>query len=164
MKIVTWNCNGKFREKYRAISRFTADVYVIQECENPEAAASEDYRAFARNFLWIGKNPNKGLGIFAKPSMQMERLEWQTAGLEYFLPCQINGLVDVIGVWAMKPYTKQYLDFQTRNYGHFGKRTIVLGDFNSNARWDATYSAGAYGRLLSGLSAKGLASACHHTR
>lgn len=34
MKIVSWNANGKFREKYKAILELDADIYVIQECEN----------------------------------------------------------------------------------------------------------------------------------
>ena len=35
MKIISWNCNGKFREKFSAILEEDADIYVIQECENP---------------------------------------------------------------------------------------------------------------------------------
>lgn len=143
MRLVTWNCNGKFREKFRAIALLDADLYVIQECENPVASSAEGYRVFAENHPWIGKNRSKGLGIFARPSLSLELLGWDTDGLDYFLPCRAAGIVDVVGVWAMKPYTRQYLDFQTRNYCRYGESSIVLGDFNSNARWDGTYSAGA---------------------
>lgn len=36
MKIISWNCRGKFREKYAVLEKMDADIYVIQECENPE--------------------------------------------------------------------------------------------------------------------------------
>ena len=34
MKIISWNANCKFREKYKDIAKLEADIYVIQECEN----------------------------------------------------------------------------------------------------------------------------------
>ena len=36
MRIISWNANGKFREKFSFILNGAADIYVIQECENPE--------------------------------------------------------------------------------------------------------------------------------
>ena len=65
---------------------------------------------------------------------------------------------------GMKPYTKQYLDFQSRKYCRCGENAIVLGAFNSNARWGGTYSAGAYGTFTAALAGKKLVSAYHHTR
>ena len=35
MRIITWNCNGKFHESFKEIIKEKADVYVIQECGNP---------------------------------------------------------------------------------------------------------------------------------
>lgn len=59
----------------------------------------------------------------------------------------------------MKPYTKQYLDFQRRKYCRCGENAIVLVAFNSNARWGGTYSAGAYGTFTAALAGKKLVSA-----
>ena len=42
MKIISWNCNGKFREKFKDIIEEDADIYVIQECEDPVKAKSEE--------------------------------------------------------------------------------------------------------------------------
>ncbi len=164
MRIVSWNCNGKFREKYKEIARFPADVYVIQECEDPASVLSANYKSFAANSLWIGDNRHKGLGIFANSSLRIERLLWETEGTNYFLPCRINNSATVVGIWAMKPYTRQYLDFQNKNFCRFGKDTVILGDFNSNAKWDSSYSAGAYETFVSALNDKGIVSAYHYTR
>lgn len=36
MKIISWNCNRKFRKKYKKILKYEADIYVILEAERPE--------------------------------------------------------------------------------------------------------------------------------
>lgn len=53
LKIVSWNCNGKFREKFHEIAEEEADIYVISECENPAESTEEEYREFAGdNYFW----------------------------------------------------------------------------------------------------------------
>ena len=56
MKIVSWNCAGKFREDYETIFKQNADIYVIQECEDPKDAREEykEYKGFVEKFA--GKN------------------------------------------------------------------------------------------------------------
>ncbi|MBK5242558.1 hypothetical protein [Clostridium sp.] len=34
MRIVSWNCNGAFRKKYKAIKKLNCDIYEIQGKEN----------------------------------------------------------------------------------------------------------------------------------
>ena len=36
MKIVSWNCNGKFRAKFQEIAKLCTGIRVIQKCENPD--------------------------------------------------------------------------------------------------------------------------------
>ena len=85
MKIVTWNCQGGFREKFEHIKLLKADIYVIQECTDPEASRGteyEDYCKFAgekgKDYYWIGNEPSeevkspKGLGIFVKNGLETE--------------------------------------------------------------------------------------------
>ena len=74
MKIISWNCNGKFREKFSSIIEEDADIYVICECENPAESKSDEYREFAGyNYAWVGDYHYKGLGIFAKEDIKLEK-------------------------------------------------------------------------------------------
>ena len=55
MRIVSWNCNGKFREKFKKMKDLNADIYVIQECENPQNYIDTAYSDFAKNYIWNGE-------------------------------------------------------------------------------------------------------------
>ena len=90
MKIVTWNCNGKFSTKFPAILEEDADIYVIQECENPLIAKSEEYLEFASNYYWVGENQYYGLGIFAKDNVKLELVDLDDNGLRYFIPVNVD--------------------------------------------------------------------------
>lgn len=98
MRIVSWNCNGKFREKFKKIKELDADIYVIQECENPQCYAGTAYSGFAKNYIWNGENKNKGLGIFAKESISIQRNGWDAYCLRNFLSVKVNHDFDLLGV------------------------------------------------------------------
>lgn len=86
--------------------------------------------------MWTGNNKHKGLGIFARPEISMERLDWDSNSLELFLPCRINDDFNLLGVW-----TKQANSPNFAYIGQFWKylqaykeklsagKTIVCGDF-----------------------------------
>ena len=63
MKIVTWNCNGGLRNKLHAVDSLDADLVVVLECEDP-AQSTKAYREWAGDYIWYGKNKNKGIGVF----------------------------------------------------------------------------------------------------
>ena len=111
MKIITWNACCKFREKYSLLSQYDADILVIQECEDPSRSLCQAYRAFSGQYVWTGANKNKGLGIFCKPGLQIDSLNWESRSLSYFLPVRINDSFDLIGVWACKPYIEAIYEY-----------------------------------------------------
>lgn len=49
MKILSQNCNGKFREKYKEVLKYKADIYVIQECEKPDKYFNKKYENFIKD-------------------------------------------------------------------------------------------------------------------
>ena len=76
MRIVSWNCNNKFREKYKEILALKADVYVIAECEDPAQCEDVRYQVLMRNGYWVGDLPYKGLAVFStSPDIRLERLD-----------------------------------------------------------------------------------------
>ena len=147
MKIVSWNCNGAFRKKYDIINQLNADLYIIQECENPEKYPSDlEFQKFSSNYLWKGDNENKGLCIFAKKSITLNEIShndiWRTGNLKWFLPVNVNNKFNLIAVWAHNAdakafdYIGQFWLFFNQNKRLFNK-SIICGDFNSNPIWDS---------------------------
>lgn len=143
MKIVSWNCNGAFRKKLHHIQHLEADIYIIQECEDPKQSTSSEYKSWASNYLWVGASKNKGLGIFAKPGIKLTALPLELGRLESFLPCLINDQIFLLAVWTRQAnsptfgYIGQVCKYLEQfKYTLENKDAWVIGDFNSNTRWD----------------------------
>ena len=145
MKIVTWNCNGAFRKKYEAISALDADIYIIQECEDPLQTKDQGYKDFSINHVWLGDSKNKGVGIFAKKEHSLKKLDWtnqfQDHTVKYFLPVLLNNSHQILGVWTHKNnspnfgYIGQFWKYLQVNQTKFNN-ILIAGDFNSNVIWD----------------------------
>ncbi len=186
MKIVTWNCNGALRNKINEIDSLKADILIIQECEDPEQS-SIDYRNWAGHYLWIGKSKNKGVGVFAKKGHELKKLDWsgsykieglefshpsltwKTEDLELFLPCKINDEINLLAVWtkaANSPsfgYMGQFWKFiQIHRTDLSQKKTIILGDFNSNSIWDEPDRWWSHSDVVRELKSSGLESLYHY--
>lgn len=137
LKIVSWNANCKFREKYTEIAKLGADIYVIQECENSETSKNPEYGEFVKNGFWIGDIPFKGLMVFSpNPEIKLELLNWGTQGYRFFLPVRVNDSFTLIGSWACDPYIQEFTDFIHAAKKNFGRDTVIIGDLNSNVLFD----------------------------
>lgn len=160
MKIVTWNCNGALRKKFRYLDNFDADIYVIQECENPSEINHGEYKEWSGNYLWFGDNKNKGIGIFAKKDIELKRLDWsdnfKDHKVKYFLPCTVNNKFDLLAVWTHynNSPTFGYIG-QLWKYLQLNKdklsNCLILGDFNSNQIWDKWDRWWNYSDVVNGL-------------
>lgn len=171
MKIVSWNCNGALRKKLAAVRDLDADVYVIQECEDPARCESDEYRSWASNHLWIGDNKNKGLGVFAREGFSLRRVDLDPGPLQLFLPCVLSDRFSLLAVW-----TKQANSPTFRYIGQVWKylqlhrdflRTesaALIGDLNSNSIWDVWDRWWNHSDVVRELQELGLSSAYHHVR
>ena len=74
MKVFSWNCNGALKKKLDIILKIEADIYNIQECENPAESKDEKFKIWANNYLWKGDNKNKGIDVFAKANFKLSPL------------------------------------------------------------------------------------------
>lgn len=161
MRIVSWNCNGAFREKYKLVKALEADVYVIQECEKPEKYY-EFVADFCPNYIWTGEKESKGLCVFAKDGIQMVKNDWKSYCLRHFLSARINNAFDLLGVWTGAPYIEEYYIYQTINLDRYSKNLIIAGDFNSNAKWDKEHGSRNHSAVVRQLEQLSLASAYHY--
>ena len=59
MRVISWNCNLKFKEKFELVSSYNPDICFIQECEKLSDDFFPDY-----DYFWTGRNEKKGLGIW----------------------------------------------------------------------------------------------------
>lgn len=161
MKIVSWNCNGGFSEKFKSITdkklkktTYTdANIYVIQECEYPENE-DEEYKEFAgkegKDYFWVG-NKDKGLGIFNKCKAELKRIEL-AGNYEHFIAVRVDDSFNLLAVWAMdkdkekglNPYVQMIHDFLDENNDNeelFDGTLIICGDFNSNVVFNYKHKA-----------------------
>lgn len=170
LKIVSWNCNGKFRKKFKEIIEEDADIYVIQECEDPAQSSDEEYREFAGdNYFWIGHLHYKGLGIFAKEDVNIERMD-DNGEFEHFLPVRVNDRFNLLGVWAMgrnkekglNAYVEMIHDYFDANENLFDENLIMCGDFNSSVEFNDHHPEKKNHTVLNEkLECKGLISVYH---
>lgn len=161
MKIVSWNCNGSFRTKYKRILELDADIYVIQECE-PLDEIKGELKKIISNGIWEKGANKKGVLVFSKPDIKLEKMEWDTFGMRVFIPIMVNDLFPLVAVWTTKPaYIEEFYIWYLVNIERLNKEVIIVGDFNSNAIWDKKHSNRGHLAVVKGLKKRGLESVYH---
>lgn len=161
MKIVTWNCNGKFREKRNRLFLLDADLYVVQECENPKRYPTF-LSAVDGRYLWSGSSDHKGIAVFWKNGIRVKDNGWKTYGLRHFLSVNVNQRFDLVAVWAGFPYIEEYYIYQQIYLDRYTDQTVVIGDFNSSAIWNKEHGERNHSAVVDQMKRVGLVSAYHH--
>jgi exodeoxyribonuclease III len=146
MKVITWNCNMAFRKKAEIILAYKPDILVVPESEHPDKLLFNDATLKPNDSLWFGKNKNKGLGIFSYSSFRFKVLNIHNDSLQMIIPIAVSGGqfdFTLFAIWANNPADPdgQYVTQVWKALHHYdssiaSKKTILIGDFNSNTIWD----------------------------
>ena len=164
-----------FRKKKEQALKLKPDILIIQECEDPSRKGKwEEFN----NYVWVGDNPNKGIGIFSKKNYEIEKLnDLKIDYSKYVIPVKIKGdnqELKLFAIWAMnnkEDRKKRYIGQVYTAINHYDEfidsNTIIAGDFNWNYIWDESPDSPLYGNLNDTtkiLNNKGLFSVYHNLR
>jgi exonuclease III len=144
MRIISWNCQGKFRAKLADVWKFQPDVLVIQECEDFEQYNFK-FEIEPTSKIWVGDRKPKGLGILSFGNCLVEKIESKSVG-RFVIPVRVRSEeveITLFAIWAMDDKIQprnRYIGQVWLALQEFepllNERTILIGDFNSNAIWD----------------------------
>jgi exonuclease III len=161
MRLVTWNiARGTAAEKEPFILPLLADVLVLQECARPDEINDRH--------LWFGPNVSKGVSVQTFGDYRLSPLPVRPDVPPFFIPLEVIGPESfiLIAVWAQKePYL--YVEGVSRAIAAYAdligtRATVLIGDFNSNAIWNAEHPAEHnHSAIVSRLDQLGCASAYH---
>lgn len=171
MKIITWNCNMAFRKKAVYILAHNPDILIIPECEHPDKLPFVENTPIPTDFIWMGDNKNKGLGIFSYSHFRFKVLRNHNPNLKTIIPVKVTGndvQFTLFAIWANNPTDPdgQYVEQIWKALAHYKRQlkstqTILIGDFNSNTIWDKKFRIGNHSHVVERLEKKGIHS-CYH--
>jgi exonuclease III len=160
-----------FRKKADFILSYKPDILIVPECEHPDKLKFNADIPKPNDILWFGTNQNKGLGIFSYSNLRFKLLDNHNPELRMIIPIAITGGnfdFTLFAIWANNPNDPdgQYIE-QIWKAIHFydelliSKKTILIGDFNSNTIWDKTSRVGNHTDVVKQLEEKGIYSSYH---
>ncbi len=162
-----------FHRKIDAILPLNPDIAVISECAKPTVLAGRGLDCFDdQTCLWMGKNPNKGLGVFAFGEFRLERADPFYPTLDFVLPVRVSGVAcfNLLAVWAqnnnsgnIRKHTLGPLRRGLTKYRSFllEQPAIMGGDLNNNIFWDKPGWRINHAKMVATATGIGLVSAYH---
>ncbi|HEX5043011.1 MAG TPA: endonuclease/exonuclease/phosphatase family protein [Candidatus Polarisedimenticolaceae bacterium] len=169
LRLLVWNCSGRLHDKLHDLTDLAPDVAVLPECACPEVLLRRvsPARLGARDLLWDGTQPSRGLAVATFGSWRVRLSPLHRARSATTLPVVLGGPaeIDLVAIWARPP--KPDIGHRTgpeplrealaRVLPGGGKFPIVLaGDFNR--------TLAGKGGLRADLALAGFVSAYHHVR
>jgi exonuclease III len=141
MRIITWNCAGKFREKFDHILTLNSDILIVQECEKDTCIkVNEKYKMKS---LWFGDKVHyKGLGIFYKTDCEINLYNYFSFNYKLIIPLVVDLKkikFHLMPVWTFSEEKRSYniqLEEAIPFYTDYLKvsEVLVIGDYNAPYR------------------------------
>jgi exonuclease III len=157
MKIITWNCNMAFRKKWNSVVELNPDILIVQECENESKYKQTQLIPGYNEFIWIGENLNKGIGIISFNNYHIELLQNYSKEFKFIVPLKVTGESEfnLFAIWAMpdkssrlKGYVGQIWNAVNYYESELNSLSILVGDWNSNAIWNHERKNGNHSQLV----------------
>lgn len=171
MRLITWNCQGGFRKKVDVILTLKPDILIVQECEHPDKIIFNDTTQRPNDFLWLGDNKNKGLGVFSYGNNKLRLLDQYNSDIKIIIPVSVFGgqfIFTLFAIWANNPQDgdNRYIEQVWKAIKHYDQllnngHTILSGDFNSNKIWDKKHREGNHSSVVNSLLDKNIHSIYH---
>jgi exodeoxyribonuclease-3 len=170
---VSWNCRSGFHRKLEALHALAPDVAIIAECCSLETLGRKAPGLTPTRALWIGNNPNKGLGVFSFGARRLVRDDAYDPSISYALPVRVTGpdqsVFHLVALWAHHGLSGRTMSTvgptlrALAAYEQFlrARPAIVAGDFNNHIRWDKTGKAWNHANTVAVFERLGFVSAYH---
>lgn len=133
--------------KVEGLLALRPDIAVISECAEPTQLRSRGADWIEGEPVWIGRNPHKGLAVFAFNGYAARLAGSYHASLRYIAPVHVEGptTCNLLAVWAqnasaggIRKYQLGPLRRALSRYREFlvDRAAVIAGDLNSNTIWD----------------------------
>ena len=170
MRIISWNCNMAFRNKYELIFDLNPDIIFLQECEHKEILEKEINPNLYHQILWYGDNKHKGVAIINRTDFNISKKKNHNPNFKYIIPYTIHTdpETNLYLVWAMQhpgSSTKSYIGQVWQAINNYelkaAQTNLLIGDFNSNKLWDKSRQIGNHSAVVEYLKEKKIVSLYH---
>jgi len=160
-----------YRRKANLLLVHKPDIVVIPECEHPDKLKFEPGIPAPNDIFWSGSNQNKGLGIFSYSNFKFQLSDLHNPGFRIILPLIVKNKKQeftLLAIWANNPQDKgyQYVGQVWKAINFYSgllknKKTMLVGDFNSNTIWDKPRRESNHSTVVDLLENKGIHSTYH---
>ncbi len=159
-----------FRKKWKSILKYGPDILIIQECENESKYEPSEIIPDYNEFIWIGENVNKGIGILSFNDFHIQLSQSYSEEYKYIIPIAVSGPLNfnLFAIWAMphkKSKAKSYVGqiWEAINFyeSELISNSVLIGDWNSNSKWDMERPNGNHTHIVDLLKNLGIVSVYH---